>query len=701
MGAYTMKKLLTFLIIIIAFASLVYAVNPTVTEVILNSTTNDNNTDITFYCKATDSDSAILNLSYIIYKNGELYIDATFNTSSTQLTNIGSHNYADVTKQLMGIGATKDHLYIYQWSSASTDSLKKFNRDDFTINDSFAVCSGNNAGAGVDVDSNFIYVVDSADTLIYLYNLDGSCNGTTFDPSADGFSNIRGLDIWKNYMFVSTPDGSGKVGVYYTNGTYTHTNLTGDTTLLYSIAYDDYYYYRTQYNTDKIRKYYQNNTYITQYNSVDDAFGELYANRYYGTRIGGYQPQIYDYYFFRQFPQNTYALLHTIPKTDFQSNDTFIASCIANDGISNSTWENSSEYKIYGRGTLNISIYDEITDSLINETMYVSIIGDSLINISNYTISTGNLNITGLVSDDYEIRYYNGNYPIRSYFFTMDLDGEVELDLFALNSTYASFVTFTTISSNGDTMEGAILRAKRLFPSRLEYKNVAMCKSDDNGECGMYLELLSVYSYDIYYNTETQFIDPYQLISTEKTFTFQPTNLVDDITEVYNIVYSLNYTGSGYFRYDFATTDGSQHTFCLRLYNKTYGYSDPNNPFTESCTYTSSGILLIEQSIANQTIMAVATVSSLKTILATLIAGDNLGLADYLGKFGLFLAFMILLTFTIIGFKVNVQKGIIMFGLGFIFIGLITILDIPQVWSIIASIIGILIITLIGVKDEG
>ena len=369
----------------------------------------------------------------------------------------------------------------------------------------------------------------------------------------------------------------------------------------------------------------------------------------------------------------------------------------------NVTVNSSNDYVAYLEPVtiLRLNIYNEKTDTIIDDANFtIEVIGDNISNIFEGSTLNGTYIINGsLPPDVYEISYYSDNYPVRYYYIDMNAQSDVNLTLFSLNSTYTYLVTFIVEDNNEDYVRNLIIKANKLFLGRNQYLSVGMCKTNSDGECTMYLETLKPYSWVLQKDELVQNVEAGQLITTTKEFIFNPQRVFEFVGSIYGVQYNLNYTSSDNFRLDYNVLSGAQYKFCLELYNLTYGSTNQITPFESSCQTGSSGIILIPQSIVNQTIMAKAYYNqNPNTFLETIILGDFDKIADHLGIMGLFIALIIILILGLIGVQINPTVGIVTTILGLGITWFIGFFDIA--WTYIAGLIVILIILIVGINKK-
>ena len=367
------------------------------------------------------------------------------------------------------------------------------------------------------------------------------------------------------------------------------------------------------------------------------------------------------------------------------------------------------EYNIsllYNRNSLEANIYDEITDTIINNSVLdVIFIGDTLANITNISTSNGSIKLTYFLNDTYEIRYEGSKYPIRSYYITFSGFQYYNITMFSLNYTYTSFITFTVTDSSEVAVKDVVISANRLFPDRSAYKTVAMCRTDADGQCGMYLELLAPYSFTLTKGTVTKFYDPAMLLTTDKTLIFSESSPMKSVQSIHDVNYNFSYNNAtNRYKLIYSTTNGLQHKFCVELYNHSYQAVDPHTYYVRSCQTSSSGTILVDEDIENKSIHAVAyyvsdlTGSEQTIVLSSLDETDIPRLSDELNTYGIFFGIIFVVLLGTIGANIGGAGIIIGITLGIGILALSTLISLS--WGSVVGFIVLAIMYISGMSKK-
>ena len=115
-------------------------------------------------------------------------------------------------------------------------------------------------------------------------------------------------------------------------------------------------------------------------------------------------------------------------------------------------------------GDLIINFFDEQTEvAITTNNIYASIIGT--INATNLNTTVGSMTINGILTGDYEVRYFGTNYPNRTHFFSVSTNTTTYLKLYLLNGSSTTTVTNTLYDEAGNILEGYYIKICLLYTS--------------------------------------------------------------------------------------------------------------------------------------------------------------------------------------------------------------------------------------------
>lgn len=139
---------------------------------------------------------------------------------------------------------------------------------------------------------------------------------------------------------------------------------------------------------------------------------------------------------------------------------------------------------------LNITIYNEVTNTPIQSPVSLAVVGASY---SNYSNTTGVIYADNLTTGDYEIIYSSPDFYQRRYYLTVSLDSFTNLRLYLLNksNTDADLITYEVTDQNGVPLTNMTVKALRFYPEENAYKIVEMSTTDVSGTGGAHLEKIN------------------------------------------------------------------------------------------------------------------------------------------------------------------------------------------------------------------
>jgi len=144
-------------------------------------------------------------------------------------------------------------------------------------------------------------------------------------------------------------------------------------------------------------------------------------------------------------------------------------------------WITNHSVTVWPTNTLNVSFYDEETNTLLTLNVSYSLIVDDL-NATSGTTVTGNAWTENLAAGSYEIRYSATDYDERSYFFTLTDRNYYELSLYLINNTLVEDITNVLRDEYGNLLENYIIKLLRYYPALSAYLVVDEGKTNFAGE---------------------------------------------------------------------------------------------------------------------------------------------------------------------------------------------------------------------------
>jgi hypothetical protein len=205
-------------------------------------------------------------------------------------------------------------------------------------------------------------------------------------------------------------------------------------------------------------------------------------------------------------------------------------------------------------------------------------------------------NTTSSITIDADIRYDNESYyyPPRYYFMRNAVIDNVtdEIDLFLLNSTYATNIQFLVVNANSIEQSDVLVTIQRNYEEEGLYRTVAMGLTADDGYTNIRLR-----PYDIYYRpivsrngTVLRTFSPIILTTVQNILTIS-SELIGDYWKYHDkITYACSFTNAtGVLQCDAIVSDGTSLTFKLEAFEIEATSSD----LLCSETGTSSAVTLL------------------------------------------------------------------------------------------------------------
>lgn len=370
------------------------------------------------------------------------------------------------------------------------------------------------------------------------------------------------------------------------------------------------------------------------------------------------------------------------------------------------TGDGNYTFNLYPTNSLNITFYDEADGSILNTT---NITFEIILDDANATIGwTANATywVDGLDAGDYEIRYRGtaDGYGERSYYFTLTNRTYNALSLYLLNDSSTESITTTLYDEYGNTLEGYTLRLLRYYASLSGYVVVDEGQTNSEG-----VTIVSAIRNGPYYKFRIVDPDGEVLKTTSATQIYDTSislyvtlgeGIGETLTNLNGISYELVYlTASDQFRFTWDASDG------LIVSATTYVYTtDPLNGDTlvNSSTSTSaSGTMYIGIAAENDTTykamsFVTFTDDTEPTLLDTLMVSFDEPVATF-GKLGLFLTFIIVVTFALTG-VFNPAAPCILVPLSLILTRIARLHALEWTWIVAITAVGAIILYIIRDK---
>lgn len=319
-----------------------------------------------------------------------------------------------------------------------------------------------------------------------------------------------------------------------------------------------------------------------------------------------------------------------------------------------------------GFSNLQITFKDENSLEIVNwTTITADLVG--VYNASNFTTTSGTLNISAFYTGAYELRYDAAGYTSRVHYFNIEATDSNSITVYLLNASIAYNITNTLYDEYINTVQGFYIKLLKYYIATNSYVQVDMGKTDTQG-----VTILSATLNDDYYKfvITDQAGRVYSTSDSSKIFATSLSHFIArlesisaDLEVLRNLRYSLTFDNTtNLFRFQFENVAGTDINATLKVYKSNY---EGDVLVNISSIIASSGILYAGIS---------PELENTYTAKAYLITGDGedplMGMLEYffgtkIGIIGLFLSSVITLGL-VFGFVSNPPIAILMIPTGLI-----------------------------------
>lgn len=330
---------------------------------------------------------------------------------------------------------------------------------------------------------------------------------------------------------------------------------------------------------------------------------------------------------------------------------------------------NSSTLTLY-TAWFNISIYDEVTDTVIdNETITLEVASNDF--AANYTSTNGHIGVGGWADGEYRIAYTATQYAKRTYYYTLGNLTNHSLRLYLLSLGNGTDVTFTIQDSSGNELNNATIRMMKYYVSTNSYRTVAMARTNAEGEAVIDVDYNDAfYQMLVTYGNFNLITIGAKIITTAMRLTMDliadPFTVVDALD---NIVTSLTFNSlTQTFTYTFNDLTGTSRTGTLEVYRIT---PREHNLVCTNTDTSASASLLCQVNTTNTTgsysahgMIDIPGGSNIITNTLEIATGYVKEFSETIGNQGVFFSLLIAGAFAGLGAFVSPAVGIIMFLVG-------------------------------------
>ena len=508
------------------------------------------------YTRSLDGTTGVAILQ-TLFKNlniGDYYVELWGNCASLTCDIRGGELLAYVGDQLATqvTGFTVTVLDLFNNSQISSFNVEYQNINFSTTNASIIIPTNDNTANFTITTTNYIgeTVTNWNTSFPYLSNISqGWLENFTFTTLFNTLVNFTSFNITNGAKSYNSATNTTKV--YLKNGTNQLTiNISG-----WYTNTQNYTHTATQVKTGNLTDFY--NTIITVRATNLSTPVLNFTTTITNTTLGFAESNITNGASIIHRALQGYTYYLTFAKTDLSSKNTSFT-------VNNNSY--SYTFLVIPAPAINLTFYDEITDSLlISENITLEIINAaSSQNLTFY--NTKYINLTGVFGETI-LRYSTASYAQRDYIINLDGGGIYNLRLYDINLSLSQTVTITVTDTANTLIENATVSLLRYFVACNCYRIVQMTNTGAGGTGIFYVQALDghykwsvTYKGTVYYLSTTS----EQINSNTRTFVI---DLGSNFYSGIQLLPSLSY----------ATT-----------YNKTtetisYIYSDPTSTVTGGC----------------------------------------------------------------------------------------------------------------------
>lgn len=362
--------------------------------------------------------------------------------------------------------------------------------------------------------------------------------------------------------------------------------------------------------------------------------------------------------------------------------------------------ENNITVRTQYNTRLNISIYDEQTNTLINDTNFTfEIIATNTLYAYNYSTTNGTLNVQFLEPDDYEIRYFgtenDSAYSTpRKYFVTLAEGSNENIRFYHIKDSESTFFIPTVRDEIGDTVPGATVYLIRGYVESGAFvsRTVEMAKTDPNGQAVLRIEPNDAfYKFFVFSEagnlTTSEF---FQITTQSLTLIVKEEDRffisLPDLNDAVLVLEYLNDTDT--FRLDWVDGTNTIVRGCLKVKQIKEGQE---STVYDSCSQTSTGSLIY--TVADSSGSYIASAEVCGTGANCFVSSESQDFDQFFLNWGLLGVFTTILVVLLFMMASGSAQGVLVSGgLGLVFMGLIGVM--AQTWT---AIVGILIVIMVGV----
>ena len=264
-------------------------------------------------------------------------------------------------------------------------------------------------------------------------------------------------------------------------------------------------------------------------------------------------------------------------------------------------------FSIYGLNAVNFSVYDEITNGLMDETANLFLVGSTY--IRNASTTNGLLYLQDLSAQDYRITYSAFGFTERDYYVTIENGTNRSIRLYLLSIGNSTDTTVTVKDENVNEVDNATIKLLRHFTDINGYREVAMSRTDSSGVSQMNLENYNAFYYFVIEKGGTTLLttNPSRIIDTELSYVvFVGDDIFKSRGQKQLISHDLDFNNvSEQFRYVYNDAGNIMEKACLKVDKVS---ARGQTVVCDECLSSSSGTLICQVNTTEGTHRAFATI---------------------------------------------------------------------------------------------
>lgn len=305
--------------------------------------------------------------------------------------------------------------------------------------------------------------------------------------------------------------------------------------------------------------------------------------------------------------------------------------------------------------------------------------GTNIAKTVNFTASTQNyttlcFNSSSTLTANAEITYSKASFDPRWYYLvdnSVSTSNMQTIVLYLLEIDLGTGTKVTVTDQTGTGMSNQYIYVQRYYPSIASYVNVAMLRSDQNGEDYLYLRWYDVWYRFLVYDEDGALLYtdyPRKILTNSQIVNIRPDSYYDNLLFIDGISKSLTFSNStNTYTGLWATSDGSYVTGCLKVVRKE---SDGDNYICNTCVNSSSSTLTCAVGNTSGTYVGTLSLTSSNNVSSTIDLWHETksNMHNAIGEDGAFITFILIVTVAIAG---AFLFGSVTMGCVFLIIGLL------------------------------